>query len=166
MLLKAVGGRPLDQVVVDLSPLRVNGLFDDPKHVETFLVRWKAEILNASQNAGLELVNEASPDHDENEDDDDDVLITIDSGDVEAWASKPIWQLPRVSLTFIGERAKAKNMSKDLAKLWDIPEQTKDRSGGGAKNRRTAGAKKGGRTKMKGLSHHRKRGGGHRQTFF
>ena len=90
------------------------------------------------------------------------------------WATKPIWQLPfTVVGEYEGQRSQAKAMAKLLSILWEIPEEDKGDSGtdgrrdkGGPQSRRSAGAKKGGKAKMKGLSHHRKRGGGHRQSWY
>jgi hypothetical protein len=169
---KASGGRqPLDQVIVDLSPLRLNGLFDDPSRVDDFLAKWKAEIDTAASNSGMQIYTRTSDvDADENDLDEDiatDYLVTLDHHAVmEAWATKPIWKLPVVSFAvFEGDRPRAKAMAKELAALWEIPEEQKE-TGGGPKTRRDAGARKGGKTNMKGLSQHRKRGGGHRQSFY
>lgn len=171
ILYKAVGGRAVDEVVVDLSPLRLNGIFND-QNVEEFMVRWKAQILTEAYNAGLEL-RESSNDEEVCEPMDIDCkddpttiyTITIEAIDQQAWATSPIWKLPVVSLgVFEGERSKAKAMASNLAKLWDIPEPEKE-TGNGAKSRRDAGARHGGQTNMKGLTQHRKRGGGHRQAW-
>lgn len=164
ILCKASGGRPLDSVIVDLSPLRINGLFEDHVQVQDFLVKWKAQILMTAENAGMELRGDYVEDNTVDEgdtlydDDDDGVRIEYTTSfDVEAWATQAIWRLPVMSMgVFEGERSKAKNMAGALAKLWEIPEENKD--AGGAKNRREAGAKKGGKTKMKGLRQHRRSG--------
>jgi hypothetical protein len=170
VLCKASGGRPLDNVIVDLSPLRINGLFDDPADVEDFLVKWKAEILVAADKSGMELnpdyvqdntlefSNNINDDHvDAEEETRTEYTAVVDT---DAWATKPIWRLPVVSMgVFEGERSKAKEMARELAKLWDIPETHTDGSGG-AKNRRNAGAKNGGKTKMKGIRQHRRKGSG------
>ena len=165
ILCKASGGRPLDNIIVDLSPLRINGLFDDPADVEDFLVKWKAQILVAAENAGMELRDDYVEDNtidigiDVDEDDNEETRTEYTTiVDVEAWATQPIWRLPVVSMgVFEGERAKAKAMAKELATLWDIPETHTE--GGGSKNRRNAGAKKGGKTQVKGLRQHRRKGG-------
>jgi hypothetical protein len=170
VLCKASGGRPLDNVIVDLSPLRINGLFDDPADVEDFLVKWKAEILVAADKSGMELnpdyvqdntlefSNNINDDHVDAEEETRTEYTAI--VDTDAWATKPIWRLPVVSMgVFEGERSKAKEMARELAKLWDIPETHTDGSGG-AKNRRNAGAKNGGKTKMKGIRQHRRKGSG------
>jgi hypothetical protein len=170
VLCKASGGRPLDNVIVDLSPLRINGLFDDSADVEDFLVKWKAEILVAADKSGMELnpdyvqdntlevSNSINDDHVDSEEETRTEYTAV--VDTDAWATKPIWRLPVVSMgVFEGERSKAKEMARELAKLWDIPETHTDGSGG-AKNRRNAGAKNGGKTKMKGIRQHRRKGSG------
>lgn len=100
ILCKASGGRPLDNVIVDLSPLRINGLFDDPSDVEDFLVKWKAQILVAADSAGMELRSDYVEDNtlgvgnvlDEDDSEGDQMqevrteyATTVDS---EAWASQ------------------------------------------------------------------------------
>lgn len=167
MLLKAVGGLPVDKVIVDLSPLRLNAQFDGRRQIDSFLIKWKTEILSAVQNAGMELeVTTDLEDEDFDGDaDDNDYVMTIDEATQEAWATKPIWKLPVVSMgTFSGDRSNAKAMAKELALLWEIPEEGK-LPGGGPQNRKNAGAHGGGKTKAKSLSDHRKRGGGHRQAW-
>ena len=168
ILCKASGGRQVDNVIVDLSPLRINGLFDDAAQVEDFLVKWKAQILTAAENAGMELREGYVEDNTwnnvesfDNDDVDDNVRTEYTTiVDAEAWATQPIWRLPVVSMgVFEGERSKAKVMATELAGLWGIPEIHTE-GGGGAENRRNAGARKGGRTKMKGLRKHRGDGRG------
>lgn len=147
LLYKAVGGKAIDEVVIDLSPLRLHGLFDTPELVEDFLVRWKAQILSAAYESKMELLDSASsslddddecdtlPSNIENDDDYTDrdcveevkittaYTITLQALDQQAWATNPIWQLPVVSLgLFQGERSNAKTMASTLAKLWNIPE--------------------------------------------
>jgi hypothetical protein len=165
VLCKASGGRPLDNVIVDLSPLRINGLFDDAAQVEDFLVKWKVQILTVAESTGMELretyVEDNTLDKMESLDDNDDDVRTEYTAivDAEAWATQPIWRLPVVSMgVFEGERSKAKAMAGELAELWEIPEIHIE-GGSGAQNRRNAGAKNGGKTKMKGLRNHRR--GGH-----
>lgn len=166
ILCKASGGRPLDNVIVDLSPLRINGLFEDPIHVEDFLVKWKVQILVAAENAGMQLRDDYVQDNTSIDDDEDDSVEEDGETrteytavvDMDAWATQPIWRLPVVSIgVFEGERPKAKAMARELALLWEIPE-THTEGGDGAKSRRSAGAKKGGKTKMKGMRQHRSNG--------
>ena len=195
LLYKAVGGKSVDELMIDLSPLRLNGLFDDPTEVEGFLVRWKAQILAEAYACGMELREQSSLSLEEEvecemssfDGDDNDCVDEVDISKAstiplqnvnqQAWASNPIWQLPVVSLgIFEGERSKAKTMASNLAKLWDIPEvvvvneayspfDTMSAKEKGPKSRRDAGARQGGHTKVKGLQEHRKRGGGHRQAW-
>jgi hypothetical protein len=142
ILYKAVGGKAVDELIVDLSPLRLNGLFDDPSEADDFMVRWKAQILAEAHKSGMELRERSTLSLDEEEecitpsddgDDENDCVdevdiskaytITLQNLDQQAWASNPIWKLPVVSLGVLeGERSKAKTMASSLAKLWDIPE--------------------------------------------
>jgi hypothetical protein len=153
----------LDNVIVDLSPLRINGLFDDPSDVDDFLVKWRLQILLAAEKAGMELREDYVEDNavhlgndDETDDGTEEESRTEYFTTVDAWATQSIWRLPVVSIgVFEGERSKAKAMAKELAVLWEVPEKSAE---GGAKNRRNAGAKKGGKTKMKGVRQHRRKG--------
>ena len=128
-------------------------------------------------------MEDADEDYDEEENHDyrHDSLLTGDSIVIqESWATKPIWQLPFLVLgEYEGPRSQAKAMAKELSTAWQVAESDKglfDETGlgipsttapsTGPKNRRSAGAKKGGKSKMKGLSQHRKRGGGHRQSWY
>jgi hypothetical protein len=135
ILCKATGGRPLDHVIVDLSPLRIHGILDDPDTAEDFLIRWKTQILLAAEHSGMELRDDYFEDNTlessdvsvEGEPCDMDtcteLVMTIDR---EAWRMEPICRLPVVSIgVFEGERARAKAMAKELAELWDIPEEAK-----------------------------------------
>ena len=129
ILCKASGGRPLDHVIVDLSPLRIHGILDDPKAANEFLVKWKAQTLLAAENAGMVLRDDYIEDNTvsvfENDDElgisPSELVITLDNK--KSWATLPIAKLPVVSLgVFEGERSKAKAMAKELAELWEIPE--------------------------------------------
>ena len=146
LLYKAVGGKAIDEVVIDLSPLRLHGLFDTPELVEDFLVRWKAQILTAAYESKMELLDSTSSSFDDNDEcdgyssamdinDDNErdcvaevkiptaYTVTLQALDQQAWATNPIWQLPVVSLgLFQGERSNAKTMASTLAKLWNIQE--------------------------------------------
>ena len=125
-------------------PIRCTGFF---VHSET----WHADMVDDEEN-----IDGSSTSY----------TITILESAQKAWATQPIWKLPVISMgVFEGERSKAKTMAAALAKAWEIPEPEAPPSQGGAKNRRTAGAKTGGRTKMNGLTEKwRRRGGGHRQA--
>jgi len=167
ILCKATGGRMLDNVIIDLSTLRV-GPLDTGDIGLDLLHQWKADILLAAGKADMILVDEydedntftveADPDY---ESEDTFFEMTIDA---DAWAFDPIWKLPSVSMgVFEGERSKAKSMARELASLWEVPEEVEVQTGGlksggskGPKNRRNAGARGGGKTKMKGLSKHRR----------
>lgn len=164
ILCKATGGRMLDNVIVDLSPLRLGPL--EMSGVD-LLFRWKTDILNAAQNSGMVLADDIVEDNTFtlDIDYDDEIDGNEISIDVEVWTNGPIWKLPAVSLgVFEGERTKAKNMARELSSLWNVPEEVEStKSAGmnysnrkGATNRRSAGAKKGGRTKNKGMNMHRR----------
>lgn len=170
ILCKASGGRSLDNVIVDLSPLRLQGLLDDPDAVADFMVRWKTDIFTAASSAGMKLrtdyvegntidsaaEEEEGKDVDDDKDDVESVEYVSTLG-ASAWATQPIWKLPVVSVgVFEGDRPHAKAMVKELAELWDIPETHTD-GGDGPVNRREAGAKHGGRTKTKTISQRRQR---------
>jgi hypothetical protein len=146
LLYKAVGGKAVDEIFIDLSPLRLYALFDDPKEVEGCQIRWKAEILSEANKIGMELLERSSNTGEEECDvssslqdmtvDVNNVSDCVDEFDISKaysiklqdidqnmWATNPIWQLPVVTLgTFEGERSKAKAMASILAKYWDIPE--------------------------------------------
>ena len=230
VLLKAVvGGRGnnndgrtngtiLDQVCIDLSPLRLQALFDDRNQAANVLQKWKAEIVLAASNAGMEFLESKSSFLSVLEKDDNDYNSSpmdersSNNNKKENWATDPIGKLPALSLgTFLGERSKAKEMTKALAKLWDIPEQLQqqereeddsttsntvhnDNNNNNGKERRrrlryknqrqqlnngrhyaapiassgtTASVKGHKKPKItKGLSEHRTRGGGHRQSWY
>lgn len=169
ILYKAVGGRAVDEVVVDFAPLRLQGLWHDQKQVEEFMVQWKTDLVREAYNAGMEIQTDEEEEEeeenvlkDENEERTNSYTITIVGTSQKAWAEQPIWKLPVVNVgIFVGERSKAKNMATTLAKLWEIPEPEKG-PGEGAKTRRTAGARGGGRTKTKGISEYRR--GSHRDS--
>lgn len=167
VLCKASGGRPLDHVIIDLSPLRVHGLLDDPKEAENLLVAWKEQVLGAAEKAGMDLREDYVEDNtidlffnDEKEDDTetDFVAITMDST---AWATQPIWTLPAVSIgVFEGERSKAKAMAKELSELWEIPEKVKAATfdhGDGKRRKGVAKNKNGKQHRGKTMNEHRRR---------
>lgn len=167
ILCKASGGRPLDNVIVDLAPLRMHAISEDSSVVEEFLLEWKAQILVAAEKSGMILRSEyeedntetLSLDSDEEMDEESQNYIIPYKIDSETWASEPIWRLPSISLgVFEGERADAKNMVKELAIVWETMDKHTNSKGRGPKNRREAGEKRGGRTKTKTLSSQRKRG--------
>mmetsp|Transcript_39590 Transcript_39590/g.55781 ORF Transcript_39590/g.55781 Transcript_39590/m.55781 type:complete len:511 (+) Transcript_39590:209-1741(+) len=138
ILCKASGGRPLDNVIIDLSPLRAFALFDNAKAGEDFMTQWRAQILFAAAETGMQLKEGYVEDNtvglqmeDANEGEVEEMppqeetmmkcSIALDS---KKWATESILNLPAVSLgVFEGERSKAKAMAKQLAKLWGIPEE-------------------------------------------
>jgi hypothetical protein len=169
VLCKASGGRPLDCVIVDLSPLvrRVVVVPAQPTTstnpnsrrkntttttnprtaaVNAFLVEWKTQILAAAADAGMELRRDYEEDNCEtlsslDDDDEEEGEAGDREGEEESssleykgttplteeysWATEPISKLPVLSMgVFEGERIKAKAMARELAVLWDIPEET------------------------------------------
>ena len=177
---KATGGcRPLDQVVVDLSPLRLYGLLDDAIEVEDYTVRWKAEILTVASGNSMRLCGNIDEFSDDDDDEDlcqeeceletsiadarESVILEVTPDTREAWSTKPIGELPQMSLIFQGERSNAKAMAKALAILWDVPEKVEAFSS--SRSKRDSRGTKSGKNKTKGIRQHRKRGGGHRQAY-
>jgi hypothetical protein len=179
VLCKASGGRPLDNVIVDLSPLRIpkammatsSSSSSSPGVSYDFLLMWKLQIMTAATNADMvlrtdylqdncEVVSALEDDSYDEEDDDDEYqdeeTVLLSSGDEEeiddeepldgdtldppfsssgyvltlteeftALSSRTsINKLPVLSMgVFEGERSKAKAMAKELALLWDIPQE-------------------------------------------
>ena len=136
VLCKASGGRPLDCVIVDLSPLRMKSAVGADL-VDEFLVKWKAQIITAAANSDMELRSDYLEDNCETltnlEDEEECGLIepdeemleyVVELTDEDSWATASIANLPVVSMgVFEGERSKAKAMARELALLWDIPEE-------------------------------------------
>jgi len=128
ILCKASGGRPLDNVIVDLSPLRLGALSPDADVVGDALSKWRRQILAAAEECGMTLRSDYIEDNSEKilvEIDETDgtteVLIGIPTIDSSAWAKKPISYLPAVSVgVFEGERVSAKAMVKALSTLWQV----------------------------------------------
>jgi hypothetical protein len=175
LLYKATSGRTIDQVVIDISPLRLHGMFDDPSHVEDFMVKWRAQAMTAAVQCELEisedstnLYDNASNEIDISFDDrvDNNTIYTITLENMqEAWATKPIWKLPEVHIgIFEGERSKAKLMAKTLAELWEIPEEQKIPNVDGGNESVSAAQEKQKRKTFQAKE--RKRGGGHRQEWY
>lgn len=192
--------QPQDRVVVDLSPLRLYGTSEPSEYAlnqymsdiekaaatagmkhcpETGDDDDDGEGDDAYKSIDSEYTDESNyePNNDRACDDSNlvgdverQLFFSIDATAQEAWANRPIWQLPVLTSggTYLGERSQAKNMAKALAILWKIPEEPKEHasSSGEVARHSSAGTKKGGKTKMKGLSHHRTRGGGHRQSWY
>jgi len=170
ILCKASGGRPRDNVIVDLSPLRLGALSTGDTLLDDSLTKWKMDILTAAENSGMTLVVDYVEDNTEtirgeDDDDDDDESMLSHGVNGASWSTDPIWKLPAISIgVFEGERSNAKAMAKELAILWDTMELKQDlrsgggerRDGGGSKKRRDIGGKRGGRTKSKTLKSHRR----------
>lgn len=131
ILCKATGGRPLDNVIVDLSPLRLHGEIKDSKALDDVMMKWKTEILIEAGKAGMELrddyVEDNTVDIADNDffgEDESQTELIIKMEDFQSWLSEPIWKLPCVSLgVFEGQRSHAKAMANSLAILWDISEE-------------------------------------------
>ncbi|GMH52846.1 hypothetical protein TrRE_jg10819 [Triparma retinervis] len=156
VMMKGSGGRTVDNVLVDLSPLRDIG---GPKR------RAADEVVRrAAEEAGMELCKHeegagADPGYD-----------PMDDGGAD-FANDPIWKLPSIVSVgvFEGTRGAAQAMCKAVVEglsigREDVQANSKrtvygERGGGGPKNRRDAGAKGGGRTKNK-KNKRRERGGG------
>jgi hypothetical protein len=153
VLCKASGGRPLDCVIVDVSPLRMTNAVDD------VLVKWKAQIITAATNEDMELRSDYLEDNCEAlltfEDEGRDLLTleeeplqyAITLTDEDSWATEPISTLPVLSMgVFEGERSKAKAMARELALLWGIPEElaaaNDSRSSSNSKGRKQKHSKK------------------------
>ena len=191
-LFKAVGTRGrtvVDQVLVDLSPLRLHGQSDDAREVEESLLQWKRQILTAAGNAGMRFRDQEDEDVDDDsmeqgrDDDESDMDPTLVEDQVtfavpktgkrpllrESWSSAPIHRLPVLRLgVFEGERKNAKAMAKELAKVWEIPEEPPAATFSGTSAGGKTPSRRKGSTRYRdaGLSAHRRRGGGHRQAWF
>jgi hypothetical protein len=99
VLCKASGGRPLDCVIVDLSPLRIIDGYES----------WNQQIEAAAQMAGMALRSDYVEDNCQQE-------LTENQQEL------PISNLPAISMgVFEGERSQAKAMTRELASLWDLP---------------------------------------------
>lgn len=163
---KASGGRPLDNVIVDLSPLRIGALSPNQTVADEHLAKWTLDITKAAEKAGMVLIPEYNEDNslklqngnglkDENAVDyNSTISVSSDS-----WAAEPISCLPVISMgVFEGERSNAKVMVKELSSLWETNhelalEEIEDRP----KNGRFSEGKWDGPARAKGLSQHRKR---------
>jgi hypothetical protein len=170
----------LDRVLVDLSPLRLQAVFDDP---DSFLVRRKIDIFSAATASGMELLQgdreaceldcaleaaeskaDGGADMVVSSSDDDDwtcaYAVTIDAsnngnGSSNPYATKPISKLPPLSVgIFVGDRPRAKAMAKELAQVWELPDPA------------VCEQRAEERTKRQGKAPRRNRGGGNHQEFF
>ena len=171
ILCKASGGRRLDNVVVDLSPLRVPGRAESDEMAAMKLATLKEQILEAGRDCGLVLRSDYVEDNthnegmdvtDNEEDEDDDDLVDEcplpSSGSLspKEWERNHIINLPVVSVgVFEGERAHCKSMVKSLSALWDTSVGALAAEG---QSERSSKNKKGkGGHQRKGLSEHRRR---------
>lgn len=169
VLCKASGGRPLDNVIVDLSPMRMGSEMTDD-----FLVKWKAQIMTAANNACMELRSDYKEDNCETlstlDDDEDEEEYDTDVEDVPSieyvmtvtyaddWATQPIDKFPVLSMgVFEGERSNAKAMARELSELWGIQE--------GPPESDKSDFKKEGKNNRKGRDN-RRRGRDHKIDFF
>ena len=122
VLCKASGGRPLDCLIVDLSPLRgrllLNGNnngFILGEEQEESQELWLTPIIQAAQRAGMVLRNDYIQDNTQK-------VLQPDQVDL------PISELPAISMgVFEGERSQAKAMARELALLWEIPQAAQDK---------------------------------------
>lgn len=133
VLCKASGGRPLDNVIVDLSPLRLGIL--SPDGMDAAILKYKKQIIKAAEASGMTLRSDYVEDNSEKvaivEVEEQtgiaEVLIGVPTFDSSAWAKKPISSLPTVSMgVFEGERVCAKRMVKALSTLWQVPDDEDD----------------------------------------
>jgi hypothetical protein len=133
VLCKASGGRPLDNVIVDLSPLRLGIL--SPDVMDAAILNYKKQIVKAAEASGMILRSDYVEDNSEKvaivEVEEQtgiaEVLIGVPHFDSSAWAKEPISSLPTVSMgVFEGERICAKRMVKALSSLWQVPDDEDD----------------------------------------
>jgi len=133
VLCKASGGRPLDNVIVDLSPLRLGVL--SPEVMDASILKYKKQIITAAEASGMVLRSDYIEDNSEKiaivEVEEQtgmaEVLIGVPTFDSLAWGKKPIASLPTVSMgVFEGERVCAKRMVKALSALWQITDDEDD----------------------------------------
>eukprot|EP00980_Cylindrotheca_fusiformis_P009186 scaffold2003_cov139-Cylindrotheca_fusiformis.AAC.2 len=105
ILCKASGGRPLDCVIVDLSPLRRKD-----NRYEAF----GQQIAQAALRAGMTLRQDYQEDN---------CQTSLTPQQLE-WS---IAKLPTLSMgVYEGERSQARAMARELATLWDIPSDQED----------------------------------------
>jgi hypothetical protein len=168
MVCKATrGSNPVDQVFVDMSPLRLG---KSKTSMEASLGKRRIELLLAAEKYDMVLAKKVACDDEECKNDFGETTdeIVINANEQVAWATKAIENLPEVSIgIFKGSRSNAKSMAKELALLWDIPNKLKDTFPVSAYPTKISGGRKklDIADKMNGLGQHRKRGGGHRQAW-
>ena len=129
VLCKASGGRPLDNVIVDLSPLRLGIL--SPDVMDAAILKYQKQIIKAAEASGMMLRSDYVEDNSEKvaivEVEEQtgmaEVLIGVPTFDSSAWAKKPISSLPTVSMgVFEGERVCAKRITDCLVR--EVKEET------------------------------------------
>jgi hypothetical protein len=164
VLCKASGGRPLDNVIVDLSPMRMKMKMTD----DFSLVKYHmAQIMTAANNAGMELRSDYKQDNcetlstlqvdDDQKECDTDVqdvplmeYVVTTVTDADDWATQPIDKLPVLSMgVFEGERSNAKAMARELSQLWGVPDESPESEKPDLKN-------KGGKNNPKGRDNRRR----------
>ena len=157
-----------DVIQVDLSPLRLAGVASSAEELAMSRQKYELQIEAIAGETGMTrfLYAEEDDNDEKSANDTENQSLEMNEKTRKVWATEPIWNLPMIVFQFTGQRSQAKKMAKELAEVWDLPELEKDAGSGGPRTRRSAGAKKGGKNKMRGLSQHRKRGGGHRQSFY
>jgi len=164
ILCKAYGGRILDNLIVDLSTLRLSYLSEQSSIIEQFLTRWKADVLIAAEHSGMNIKSNidedcsiCSIDHDSKEElcFEDETNICLD---IKSWHTASIPELP--AIVFEGERSMAKAMAQELAQLWDTKERIDDTDAShdekSGKKKKSVDHKIGAQqSHIKGLRHHR-----------
>lgn len=145
ILCKASAGRRLDNVIIDLSPLRIDVNSDDSISI---LMNYHDQIINIAKQHNM-IINPSI-------EEDNTITIEVCNGIISTeclqelgqWSfqTDSIENLPVLSQgVFEGERHDAKGMVKELAKLWDTVDENAEMIGVDSKKR------KGGKSKMKSL---------------
>lgn len=103
-----------DELVVDLSPLRLPETFDSVREDLISIIDLPIE-----SNFVLDLPNLEFDDDDDTDDDDDPVKI---STDLLAWEERPIYQLSPYCVSWITNRSEGKSIGKKLASIFNTAE--------------------------------------------
>lgn len=123
---KASSGRILDNVIIDLSPLRIGGLSNATEQNNIWR-ELRTTIVNSAEDSGMILNPSYEEDNTEN-------IILVDqekenltndqynkAKNIRRWNNGQIKDLPSVSIgVFEGERVSAKAMIKELAQVWGL----------------------------------------------
>ena len=105
------GNTGVDDVVVDLSPLRNPEMFDAIAKV------------CLEQQIGGQVVAQGITSGTTSDDDNDDPVVVDDPVDVDnPWENRPIYQLPPYCITWELPRAEAKDLGKKMSELFDTAE--------------------------------------------